>query len=148
MVTLVGTQSEFNDALYELLELEYDALEAYKVAIDRLEDPMYRNQLAEYKADHERHIRELTTLLHQHCVTVPKGPSSKQWLAKGKIVLADLIGDYTILAAMRSNEEDTNTAYERINNHANQWPDALAIISRAREDEKHHKAWLDSVLSS
>ncbi len=35
MVTKVGIQSEFADAAKDLLELEYDALEAYETAIKR-----------------------------------------------------------------------------------------------------------------
>ena len=37
----------------------------------------------------------------------------KALLTKGKVVIAGLMGDEAILQAMRTNEADTNTAYER-----------------------------------
>ncbi|AFC70705.1 hypothetical protein MC5_01535 [Rickettsia australis str. Cutlack] len=35
MTTLVRTQNNFADAIKELVELDYDAIEAYKAAINR-----------------------------------------------------------------------------------------------------------------
>ncbi|KJV81801.1 hypothetical protein RHORCCE3_0998 [Rickettsia hoogstraalii str. RCCE3] len=36
MTTLVGIQNNFADAIKELIELDYDAIEAYKTAINRI----------------------------------------------------------------------------------------------------------------
>jgi rubrerythrin len=147
MVTLVGTQEDFGAALKDLLELDYDAVEAYEAAINRIESQVYKDQLNIFKADHERHIQEISTLLGQHSIDPPKGPSiGKQWLTKGKVILANLIGDTTILRAMRSNEIDTNTAYERLSIHEGMWPDSKDIIRRGLLDERKHKKWLESVL--
>jgi hypothetical protein len=43
----------------------------------------------------------------------PKEGDMKSILTKGKVVMAGLIGDKAIFEAMRMNEADTNTAYER-----------------------------------
>ena len=45
--------------------------------------------------------------------TPPKEGDMKALLTKGKVVIAGLMGDEAILQAMRTNEADTNTAYER-----------------------------------
>lgn len=149
MVTIVGTQSDFADALRALVELDFDAIEAYEAAINRLENKAYQSQLSAFKADHQRHTRELTVILLDHGEKAPEGPdATKQWLAKGKVVLGSLIGDDAILAAMKSNEDDTNTAYERVSNRDDQWQDAISIIARGLEDERRHKAWLESVIKS
>ncbi|MCZ6884261.1 hypothetical protein [Rickettsia helvetica] len=37
-----------------------------------------------FKTDHERHVKELNELLSKHNEKTVKGPSSKQWLTKGK----------------------------------------------------------------
>jgi bacterioferritin (cytochrome b1) len=147
MVTLVGIQEDFGDVLKNLVELDFDAIEAYETAINRLENKEYRDKLKTFKADHERHIRELSALLRQHDIEPPSGPSlGKQWLTKGKVILANLISDATILKAMLSNEIDTNTAYARVSIHDNIWPDSKEIINRGLKDEKKHKKWLESVL--
>lgn len=146
MTTLVGTQKEFVDALYQLCELDYDAVEAYQSAIDRLDNPAYKNKLVEFRADHERHIREISEVLNKHHADIPEGPSAKHFLAQGKVVIANLFGDEKILHAMLSNEVDTNTAYERLNSRKDEWSDARDILARGLEDERRHKAWLEDVL--
>jgi len=38
MATFVGTQTSYVDAIKELVRIEYDALEGYEAAINRLEN--------------------------------------------------------------------------------------------------------------
>jgi len=148
MVTFVGTQESFADALKELVELEYAALEAYETAIDRLDNPTYQAKLKEFMQDHERHIKELSMLLENNKQEVPKKSAlGKKLLTTGKVLLANMVGDNTILQAMKSNEIDTNTAYENMDKRKDKWPDANDIIKRGFQDERRHQAWLESTLS-
>lgn len=145
MVTMVGKQTEFGNALKELIELDYDAVEAYEAAINRIENTEFKTNLQKFMDDHRRHIKELSDILKKHNCDAPTGPSSgKQWLAKGKIVLANLVGDKTILSAMLSNEEDTNTAYQRMSERTDQWEDAKDALLKGLKDERKHKEWLES----
>lgn len=146
MATLVGTQTEFHDALYALCELDYDAIEAYQAAINRLKNESYKEQLTQFMDDHLRHVDEISAVLKRHQQAVPKGPGMKKYLTQGKVVLAHLLGDNAILKAMITNEADTNTAYERVNSHANKWDDATDILSRGLSDEKRHKKWLEETV--
>lgn len=146
MTTMVGTQDKFVDALYDLCELDYDAVEAYATAINRLDNLEYKQRLSEFRGDHERHITDIQAILARHDAKIPKGPSAKHLLAQGKVVLADLLGDEHILKAMLSNEIDTNTAYERLNSRADEWQDAKDILHRGLEDERKHKAWIENTL--
>jgi rubrerythrin len=149
MVTRVGKQTNFNDAVSELIELEYDAVDAYEAAISRLENAAYKKQLTNFKDDHQRHIRALTDVMNNHGEKAPTGPGiGKQLIAKGKVIIANLMGDKAILMAMQSNEEDTNTAYERMSERRDQWDDIKLIINKGREDEGRHKDWLDKTLES
>jgi hypothetical protein len=143
---MVGIQTDIIDAIQDLIELDYDAAEAYDAAINRLDNQAYKTQLSQFKADHERHIREFSNYLRAQNEEVPDGPSGKQWLAKGKVVLANMVGDNAILMAMRSNEIDTNTAYERIAKRNDLTAELVILIQRGLEDEKRHKAWIESIL--
>lgn len=144
MATLVGTQKNFKDAVKELIELDYDAVEAYKTAIDKLENLAYKNKLEDFKKDHERHISELSRDLIERGENAPKGPDiGKLLLAKGKVLLANLVGDNAILEAMKSNEIDTKAAYERMYNRPDKWESITGFLKRGVEDEKRHKAWLE-----
>lgn len=148
MVTMVGTQKDFAEAMAELLKLDYEATEAYQAAIDRLKNHVFKENLKEFKLDHERHIRELTELIIRHGGMPPQGPDMmKQYLLKGKVVIANILGDEAILRAMSSNETDTNTAYERITVHQHKWEDATDVLQRGLMDEKRHKAWLEANIS-
>jgi hypothetical protein len=149
MVTKVGIQTDFAAVPKDLAELDFDAIEAYDMAINKLENAAYKTQLTAFKVDHERHTRELAVILKNHGEEAPIGPSAvKQWLAKGKVALGSIVGDNAILTSMHSNEIDTNTAYERVSEHENIWPDAMETIRRGLDDERRHKAWLESVLKS
>lgn len=146
MVTKVGLQGDFASALKDLIELDFDAIEAYEAAINRLEKAEYKAKLTAFKGDHENHVRDVTQLLQQRQIEAPTGPCGKQWLTKGKVILANMMGDEAILGAMLSNEQDTNTAYERMNSHDDKWPESATILMRGLADEKKHKAWLEAVL--
>ncbi|STX28503.1 Domain of uncharacterised function (DUF2383) [Legionella beliardensis] len=147
MVTMVGTQAEFRDALYELCELDYDAIAAYEAAINLLEKENHIKKMEEFKQDHQRHVIEISNLLHKHKVEAPDGPSPKNLLTQGKVYLANLMGDEAILQAMLSNEQDTNTAYERLNEFKDKWKDGITILKQGLKDEKKHKQWLQLTLN-
>ena len=150
MATMVGTQKSFTQAIKELVELDYDALEAYESAINNLENPEYKKKFEEFKLDHQRHITELSAFLSRCNETAPSGPDNmKKVLVKGKVELASLFGDQNILSAMLSNEEDTNTAYERINARIGESADKeiAKIIADGLADERKHRDWIQSNIS-
>ena len=147
MVTFVGTQTDFGSALNDLIELEYDVIEAYEAAINRLDSEEYKGQLELFKQDHTHHIAQRSALLEKHNLEASTGPSAgKQWITKGKVLLANLVGDSTILLAIRSNAIDTNTAYERVLTHDHIWDDAQILLKACLKDELRHKKWLELVL--
>jgi rubrerythrin len=150
MATMVGTQKSFTQAIKELVELDYDALGAYESAINNLENPEYKKKFEEFKLDHQRHITELSAFLSRCNETAPSGPDNmKKVLVKGKVELASLFGDQNILSAMLSNEEDTNTAYERINARIGESADKeiAKIIADGLADVRKHKDWIQSNIS-
>ena len=52
------------------------------------------------------------------------------------------MGDETILRAMRTNEDDTNTAYERATKFEYVTPEIRAVLERNLQDERRHCAWI------
>lgn len=149
MVTLVGTQSDFGNALKDLVELEYDAIEAYDETIKNLENEDYKSHMKDFLNDHKKHVEKLNEILVSHGKRSVTGPSGKRLLTKGKVILADIMGDdNSILKAMHSNEEDTNEAYHRMSAHKNKWEDIGNVIETFLEDEKKHKKWLEETLKT
>lgn len=147
MATLVGTQKKLVDAIEALVELDYDAIEAYKAAIARLDDAEDKKQLRSFLADHERHVTELGPIVAQLGGVAAKGPDLKKWLTKGKVVIMGLAGSNAVLLAMKSNEDDTNTAYERVVGRGDLTPTIRAVCEKNLADERRHRAWIESRLA-
>jgi rubrerythrin len=148
MVTTVGTESTLPALVENLLLLEHDAIAAYEQTIKRLENPSYKQKIAEFRADHDRHVQELTQLAAAVGATPYREGDAKQMLTTGKVALASIMGDGAILTAMRSNEEDTVTAYERASRHAEATPEARAIFEKAHADELRHRDWMSNASSA
>lgn len=142
MVTTVGTESSVESLLEDLVQLDYDAAAAYQSAIDRLENERWRATLAQFKEDHLRHTRELSDVLMRLGRTPPQEGDAKQLLTQGKVVIAGLVGDEAILRAMRTNEADTNTAYERAIGFKNLPDGTESVLQRNLQDEQRHCAWI------
>jgi Domain of unknown function (DUF2383) len=148
MVTTVGTESTLPGLVENLLLLEHDAIAAYQQTIDRLTNPGYKQKVAEFKADHDRHVRELTQLASAVGAKAYQEGDAKQMLTTGKVAMASIMGDSAILTAMRSNEEDTVTAYERASRHAEATAEARPIFERAHADELRHREWMSNAASA
>ena len=143
MTTLAGTQDTLEDLVTSLLNLEKDAIEAYDAVIERLEDNTLSAQVSEFRQDHHRHVSELSEFATSHGFEIPEG-TPKSMLTSGKVVLADLFGDETILKAMRTNEEDTVQAYENALNQSVCREELRNICTRAHEDEVRHREWMEA----
>jgi uncharacterized protein (TIGR02284 family) len=142
MATTVGTETDLNSLLVDLIQLDYDAVEAYQAAIDRLDDPSIKENLMKFMADHVRHIEDLGQVLSDSGQQPPRKGDMKRFLIKGKVVLAGLAGDKAILMAMKTNRDDTNTAYERAVNNDVAPARVKEILRRNLADERRHREWI------
>jgi uncharacterized protein (TIGR02284 family) len=142
MATLSGKQSDLAKALADLVELEHDALEAYQAAIARLSDFASKDKFKDFVLDHQRHITELSAAVRSLGVEPPQKGGAKSILTKGKVYLGSLAGDNVILQAMRTNENDTNTAYERAVGRDDVPPPIREILDRNLADERRHRQWI------
>lgn len=148
MATFVGQQENIIDAIKSLIELDFDAVEAYDAAINRLENELYKDAMKEFKADHESHVRELQAYLKTQNQEAPNEADFKSLLTQGKVSIAAIISEKAILKAMQSNEEDTNLAYECISKHRDVSGPLADILKRGLEDEQKHSRWIDNALKS
>jgi uncharacterized protein (TIGR02284 family) len=142
MATLVGNETDLNSLLVDLIELDHDAVAAYQAAIDRLDDPSIKENLMKFMADHVRHTEELGRILSESGREPPSKGNLKAVLTKGKVVLGGLAGDKAILMAMKTNEDDTNTAYERAVNNDAAPARVKEILRRNLADERRHREWI------
>ena len=143
MATTVGTETEFTKLVTNLIYLERDAIAAYDSSIERLSDEGLRQQVARFKDDHLQHLDVLQEMAREAGADAPAEGDAKQMLTTGKIAMADLMGDGAILKAMRTNEEDTVSAYERASVHDDALPESRAFFEKALGDEIRHRDWME-----
>jgi hypothetical protein len=49
---------------------------------------------------------------------------------------------------MKTNEDDTVTAYERASRHEDALPEAKAFFMKAHQDEVRHRTWMETTAQS
>jgi uncharacterized protein (TIGR02284 family) len=148
MGTMVGSEKDIVSLLNDLIALDYDAIEAYEAAIARLSDQRDKDQLRQFMGDHQRHTVDLSDLVSKYGAQPVGRADIKRVLTKGKVVLAGLAGDKAIFNAMKSNEDDTNTAYERAVAKQGVPEGIREVLSRNLSDERRHRQWMTDRLQS
>jgi uncharacterized protein (TIGR02284 family) len=133
--------------LNALIELDYDAIEAYEAAIARLRDLTDQTQLDRFCNDHRRHVVDLTNLVQDFGGIAATRADFKRFLTKGKVVVGGLLGDRAILEAMRSNEETTTKSYQKATAEPGAPSRVRAVLERNSSDEKRHLAWIEQRLA-
>lgn len=141
--------SEIVDGLNDLLQLDHDAIGAYDIAIERLEDRDHANQILGFRRDHERHIQELNELI----ATLGGAPKNQPHLTgpfkQALQALGAIGGDRGILTSFRTNELQVRSKYETYAARANQWPAHVKrAIDRNALDEERHYRWVADALQA
>ncbi|NUO48540.1 MAG: ferritin-like domain-containing protein [Polyangiaceae bacterium] len=133
--------------LNALIQLDYDAVQAYDRAIAKIESEMIKRDMESFRRDHERHIIDLSECVRE-LGGVPEelGRDFKGVLLEGLTALRSVTGTAGALKAMKTNEEITNRVYD----------DALGttlpanirrVIERNRDDERRHLAYIQRALA-
>jgi rubrerythrin len=133
--------------LNDLLRLDHDAVQAYTLAIRLVENPDYKRQLEDFRADHQRHIDELAQLIRSRDgvpLELPHLPSGAFKLAVQGIGAAG--GDRGVLLAFKANERQVRDKYRRMARQPHP-ADVTSVLARGAEDEARHYEWALETLS-
>lgn len=139
----VGTQSDtaLVAELNDLLKLDHDAVHAYNLAIRSLEDEEHKRKLAEFRADHERHIEELSQLVRSRNGTPMQMPHGSSSVFKLLVQAVGAAGnDRSVLLAFKANERGSRDKYREAARRVHP-ADVTSVLARAAEDESRHYAW-------
>jgi rubrerythrin len=130
--------------LNDLLQLEHDALPAYRTAIAGLRDPARRRAMEGFRDEHLRHVDELTALIEARGGTPLHLPHLPTGLFKLAVQMAGLPGgDRAILLAFKANEWQSQEKYARRAIEAeSEEADVAAFLRRAAADEAKHYGWV------
>jgi len=146
MAEMTKTSEDTIKHLNALIELDFDAIEAYEAAIERLKDPMEKAQLRKFLDDHTRHVVDLSPLVVELGGKPATKADFKKVLTKGKVVVAGLVGERAVLEAMKSNEETTTKTYRKASSEPGIPARVRAVVERNFADEQRHLAWIEERL--
>jgi rubrerythrin len=136
--------------LNDLLKLDYDALPVYTLAIAAVRDREAKAALRAFRADHERHVRDLAALIRDLGGLPIRLPHLPTGLLKlGVQALAAPGGDRIVLLAFKSNERQSRDKYARLAEAlGGTAPEAAALVRRNAEDEVRHYDWVNQTLET
>ena len=142
MREMTASAEEIVKHLNSLIALDYDAIEADKAAIDRLDTVLDQDQLRSFLADHRRHLFDLSPLVREFHGQPVTEADFRRVVTKGKVILGAIIGDRAVMEAMESNEEATTKAYHHALSHPGLPSHVRAVLDRNLADERRHLGWL------
>ena len=133
--------------LNDLLQLDHDAVQAYSIAIQHLQNEMHRDTLVRFRGDHERHIAELSELIRGRGGVPVELPHLSTGVFKLAVQRVGAAGDDgTILLAFKANERQVRDKYRRASRRS--LPvDVIDVLRRAASDEETHYTWVVDTLT-
>ncbi|HEX6910016.1 MAG TPA: ferritin-like domain-containing protein [Longimicrobium sp.] len=147
MGTAPPATAEILEGLNDLLQLDHDAVGAYEIAMEKLQDRDHADQIAGFRRDHERHIRELNELVAELGGTPANQPHATGPFKLALQSLGGLAGDRGTLMAFRTNELQVRAKYDAYAARANAWPTHIKrVIDACALDEERHYRWVSDVL--
>lgn len=131
--------------LNNLIQLDVDAIKAYDQAIEACEHASVKMKLTEFRADHQRHVTDLSA----HVRALGAQPEVKQdlkgYLIEGFTAITS-IGTHSALVAMQGNEMLTNSRYQAALK-MDLSPELRVTLEKNYSDEQRHLAWIKEALN-
>jgi uncharacterized protein (TIGR02284 family) len=141
------TNEQILDELNDLIRFDYDAIGAYDEAIAGISEPTIRDQITNFRGDHERHVTDLSAIVRRMGGTPPEHPGARGLIRKTLTKVAGLVGTEAVLRAMKNNEEVLNRQYKNRSRLA--FPnDILQLVQRNFSDEQRHLAWIEQAIQN
>lgn len=141
--------AEILDGLNDLLQLDHDAVGAYQIAMEKLQDRDNAAQIAGFLRDHERHIRELNEVIADLGGTPKNQPHATGPFKLALQSLGGLAGDRGVLMAFRHNELQVRAKYDSYAAKANLWPTNIKrVVDGAALDEERHYRWVADAMKA
>jgi rubrerythrin len=141
------THSEVCAVLNELIQMDYDAIVAYRQAIDHIDVSAVRDQLMVYQNDHVRHTLNLSDIVRrlseQPC---ERDGNTTELVTEGFAAVGSSAGTDEALNAMCANEKLVSKKYRQY--AALPMPtDIRAQVELNYHDEQRHLSYIELKLS-
>jgi uncharacterized protein (TIGR02284 family) len=131
--------------LQDLIHLDMDAITAYDQAIRACEHETVAEQLRQFRADHGRHVRDLSEELRKLGETPDVRTDTKGFFIE-KFTAISARGTRTALMAMLANEKLTTATYAAALEIEDIPESAKGVIRQNYSDEQRHQEWIRNAL--
>lgn len=140
---------KFIEDLKDLVQLDYDAIQAYDQATSHINEDHIRHTLISFRSDHERHITELSQFITEFGDVAPeRSRDLKSFVMEGLTSLQSLLGTKSALLAMKTNEKIINRRYRKALDSLTMPTVVRNAVLKNFEDEKRHLAFIERALES
>ncbi|MDF2530365.1 MAG: hypothetical protein K0Q57_1245 [Gammaproteobacteria bacterium] len=139
---------EIINKLTKLVQLDIDAAEAYKQALQKIDDMAIHTSLGQFRQDHFRHIDNLSAAIQELGGKIPDYKQDlKGYLIEGFTALRSVTGTEGALKAMQGNEKLTNRVYKEAL-QADMPAHILQLIQQNYADEQRHLKYIEQALET
>jgi uncharacterized protein (TIGR02284 family) len=135
------------EKLNNLIQLDVDAIHAYDQSISACTLDELKRGLSDFRADHDRHVRELSDCVRQLGGEPDVSRDLKGFFIGGFTAIVSQ-GDHSSLVAMQTNEEVTNSYYRRALEMEDLSPEIRSLLEKNFADEQRHLQWIKEKLAA
>ncbi len=139
--------SKLVEKLNDLIKLDVDAIHVYDQSIAACSIDELKRGLTDFRAEHDRHVRELSDCVRQLGGQPDVRRDWKGFVIGGFTAIVSQ-GDHSSLVAMQTNEELTNSYYRRALELEGLPPDVRSLLEKNFADEQRHLAWIKDKISA
>lgn len=142
---------ERKDLIHELkslCQLDIDAVHAYDECLHHIDLPDVKNKITHFKADHERHIKDISAFIRSYDEEPPKfSPDLKGYMLDVFSKIRSLSGTEGALKSLKSGENLTNRRYSDA--VALDFPPNIkSVIEKNYADERRHLSYVEEAINS
>lgn len=134
--------------LSSLMHLDIDAVHSYEQVIEQIDIAEVKEELSEFRRDHERHVDQLENSIRELGGVPPERKRDlKGFIIEGFTAIRSRTGTKGALKAMLTNERITNKKYSECLN--NSMPENIrSLVDNNYKDEQRHLAYVEVTLLS
>ncbi|MDF2690533.1 MAG: ferritin-like protein of unknown function [Gammaproteobacteria bacterium] len=139
---------EIVNKLSKLIQLDIDASEAYKQALQKIDHMAIHTSICQFREDHLRHIDNLSAIIQELGGKVPDYKQDlKGYLIEGFTALRSVTGTEGALKAMQGNEKLTNRVYKEATS-LDLPVHVMQLVQQNYADEQRHLRYIEQVLET
>jgi hypothetical protein len=128
--------------LNHLIQIDQDALEAYRNAATRLDEAEDRRDLQDLIRGTEDRLDRLCTWVNRLGGSTPSRRNFEAKLAGRMVAASAWLGDHAMLGSLLAVVDRAHEHYQRAVTHQGSPPDVMRLLQAGLDEQATHRDWL------